>query len=310
MLTSHQVAVIIPTKGRPRQLKKLLETLSAQTVPFGQILVADGGQDQKALVNSFSDSLAVTWLACPVPGQIPQRNFALQHLDDGIHAVIYLDDDIQVEPSSTAKLISFFNAQHPMPAGVSFNLGNLPEQSSSLFRRLFFMDTRPYGKILKSGYNTPIVNLQSDILNSDWLIGGATLWRRDILQTHQLSDLPSDWAICEDIIFSYPVSQIAPLHVCASARAYHVDDERVLTGKDGRKRGRAAVLWRAWFVQKNSDLSKAAFLWMNFGMLLGWGARAMTGNCVAMGYFHGTVSGVAVVVTHWITGKDISDAIR
>lgn len=310
MLKSLQVAVITPTKGRPKQLQKLLETLSAQSAPLGQVLVADGGCDQESLVQNFANCLPIKWLACPIAGQIPQRNFAMTHLASSIRAVIYLDDDIQVEPSAIDTLITFFNAQLPTPGGVSFNLGNLPEQSTSAIRRIFIMGTRPNGKILRSGYNTPIVNLQSDILNSDWLIGGATLWRRDILQTHQLPDLPSDWATCEDIIFSYPVSKIAPLHVCASARAYHIDDERVMTGKDGRKRGRAAVLWRAWFVQKNSDLSKAAFLWMNFGMLLGWGVRAITGNSVAIGYFHGTASGIATVVAHWITGRDVGNALR
>lgn len=310
MFTTLQIAAVIPTKGRPRQLTRLLETLSAQSVPLGQVLIADGGRDQEFLVQSFADRLPIKWLPCPVAGQIPQRNFAINQLADSIKAVIYLDDDIQVEPSAIATLITFFNAQHPVPAGVSFNLGNLPEQPPSELRRLFIMETHPNGKILRSGYNTPIVNLKSDLFYSDWLVGGATLWRRDIIEAHKLPDLPSDWATCEDIIFSYPVSKVAPLHVCASARAYHIDDERVLTAKDYRRRGRAAVLWRAWFVQKNSDLSKVAFLWMNFGMLIGWSLRAMSGNTAAIGYLRGTASGLAEVISHWATGRDVSDAIR
>jgi len=310
MLTPDQIAVVTPTKGRPKQLNMLLTTLAAQTVQLGQILIADGGADQKALVENFADRLPVQWLACPTPGQIPQRNFALTHLADTIRAVIYFDDDIQLAPDAVEVLVAYFNAQSTPPGGVSFNLGNMPEQPDSVFRRLFFMGTRPGGRILKSGYNTPVVQPATDLTHTDWLFGGATLWRRDVLETFRLPDLPSDWATCEDLIFSYPVSKAEPLHICAGARADHIDEARPLTSADGRKRGRAVVLWRAWFVQRNPDLSKLAFLWMNTGMVLGWMARALRGNPHAWGYARGTLSGMATAAGHWLRGHDVGNALR
>lgn len=310
MLEPSEIAVVTPTRGRPKQLAMLLETLAGQDVVPGQVLVADGGGDQRALVERFADRLPVEWLDCPVAGQIPQRNHALGRLMPSIRAVIYFDDDIQLAPGSLRALIAFYNRQAPVPGGVAFNLGNLPEQSTSVFRRLFLMDTRPAGRILSSGYNTPIVARETDLLGSDWLFGGATLWRRDILEQYRLPDLPSDWATCEDIIFSYPVSRSEPLHVCAAARADHVDEPRVLSRADGRRRGRAAVLWRAWFVQRNPDLSRVAFVWMSIGMLFGWTARALRGNHLALGYLSGTLSGLMTTVAYWIQGRDVGDALR
>jgi glycosyltransferase involved in cell wall biosynthesis len=310
MLTPDQIAVVTPTKGRPKQLNMLLTTLAAQSVQLGQILIADGGADQQTLVEGFADRLPVQWLACPTPGQIPQRNFALTHLAETIRAVIYFDDDIQVAPDAVEVLVAYFNAQSVPPGGVSFNLGNFPEQPDSVFRRLFLMGTNPGGRILKSGYNTPVVQPETDLKHTDWLIGGATLWRRDVLGTFRLPDLPSDWATCEDLIFSYPVSKVEPLHVCVAARADHIDEARILSAADCKKRGRAAVLWRAWFVQRNRDLSKLAFLWMNTGMVLGWAARGVRGNPLAWGYMHGTLSGMTTAMAHWIKGQDVGLALR
>lgn len=309
-LSADEIAVITPTKGRHPQLRMLLQTLSAQTMRPGKVLIADGGGDAEAVVAEFAGQLDAAWFDCPVAGQIPQRNFALAQLPQNIRAVIYFDDDIQLHPDAIARIVEFWNAQPMAPGGVAFNLGNLPAQPDSPMRRIFGMGTRPPGRILRSGYNTPIVDLEQDLMDSQWLFGGATLWRRDVLERYRLPDLPSDWATCEDIIFSYPVSKVEALHVCAAARADHVDEPRVLDRAAGRRRGRAAVLWRAWFVSRNADLSKTAFLWMNLGMVLGWAARGLRGNPVAFGYVHGTAQGMGIALRHWLTGRDIADALR
>ena len=172
-LSADQIAVVTPTKGRPRQLRCLLETLSAQSTPVGAVLIADGGGDQADLVAEFADRLPITWLECPTPGQIPQRNFAYEHLPDHTRVVINMDDDLHLEPDAIESLVRFWNDRQREPGGVGLNLTNFPAQSDGPFRRLFGMGTTPFGRIWRSGYNTPITGVSDDIA-SQWLIGGAT----------------------------------------------------------------------------------------------------------------------------------------
>ena len=68
------------------------------------------------------------------------------------------------------------------------------------------MPINPKGTVFSSGYNSPISNLNESI-KSQWLLGGATLWRRDILEKTQVEKKSMNWAIGEDLIFSYPLSK-------------------------------------------------------------------------------------------------------
>lgn len=309
LLCADQIAIVTPTKGRHKQLCRLLETVSEQTVKVGQILIADGGGDAKELVQSFADRLPLQWLDCPQPGQIPQRNYALKFLHNAIRVVIYFDDDIQLDPDAIEILVDYWNAQNLQPGGVSFNITNIPAQSNGWFRRLFFMQTTPHGCVLLSGYNTPITGLEKS-QTSQWLIGGATAWRRDVLVTHALPDLPSDWAICEDLIFSYPVSKSETLHVCAEAHVAHIDDVRTLTMTQAIQRGRAIVLWRYYFVTCNSGLSITAFFWMTVGQFWGRLLRVVRGEKNELGYAWGTLKALGTCFWFLLTKRDIRHALH
>ncbi|MBV0914165.1 glycosyltransferase family 2 protein [Anianabacter salinae] len=291
-LQADEICVITPTKGRPVQLNQMLKTLAAQTTPPGQVIIADGGRDVEDLVRGFTNCLNVMWLPCPEPGQIVQRNHAMEFLAPQIWAVAYIDDDIQFSPEAFAEIRAHWNAQECAPAGISFNLTNMPEQIPSLFRRFFAMNSRPFGRVWRSGYNAPISGLDRSI-RCQWLLGGATLWRRDILETYENPVGPVPWAICEDLIFSYPIGKTQPLLACAEARALHVDDVPPQSYERARARTRTAVLWRAFFVDQNADLSKLGFLWMLFGQVLGRSIGLWRRTPEARGQWMGTLQGFA-----------------
>lgn len=291
-LQADEICVITPTKGRPVQLRHMLETLAAQTTPPGQVIIADGGQDVKDLVVSFADRLNVMWLPCPEPGQIVQRNYAMGSLASQIRAVAYIDDDIQFSPEAFAVIREYWNGQEEDPAGISFNLINMPEQNPSMFRKLFAMNSRPFGRVWRSGYNAPLSGIDASI-RCEWLLGGATLWRRDILDTYKNPVGSVPWAICEDLIFSYPIGKSHVLLTCAEARALHVDDIPPQSYERARSRTRTAVLWRAFFVEQNTDLSKVAFYWMLFGQILGRSLGLRHRTAEVRGQWVGTVQGFA-----------------
>lgn len=284
--------MITPTKGRHRQLGKLLETLAAQTVPLGQVLIADGGKDAEHVVARYSSTLPVTWLPCPQPGQIPQRNFALQQLDPAIRIVIYLDDDIQLAPDALEILLAFWNGQPVTPAGVSFNITNMPAPADNPVRHVFCMQTEPRGKVLPSGYNTPVVDAPHD-LRSEWLIGGATAWHRDLITREVNQPIASRWAITEDLMYSYKVFKSGGrLFVCAASRVQHIDDTPTETFRAGLFRGYNATLWRYLFVVRNPELSLLRFFWMMIGHILARTASGVAGKTWQFGYVLGHIEGL------------------
>lgn len=297
--------MITPTKDRHKQLIFLLKTLSEQTSPVGKVIVADSGRNTQDLVAKYQKYLPVIWLDCPNPGQVIQRNLALRLVDDKFRVVIFFDDDIQLEPDAVSEFVKFWNAQKMEPAGVSFNLTNMPKQPDSFFRRLFFMGTEPRGRVWRSGYNTPVVNIETDI-ESEWLIGGATGWRKDILLSRANEEIPSRWAITEDLMFSYPLFKAGErLFVCANARALHIDDTPTQTFSAGIFRGNSAVLWRYLFVISHKELSQAFFFWMVFGQIIGRLLQSVRGNASSLGYAWGYTKGAVKCLISLVFRRNI-----
>jgi len=306
-ITAADICIITPTKGRHKQLDCLLTTLAAQTQPVGKIIIADGGGDAEALIASHQDKLPVIWLDCPQPGQILQRNYALQHLPGFARIIIYFDDDIQLTPDAVAILLAFWNAQDKAPAGVSFNITNMPKQPDNMFRHIFVMASEPRGRVWKSGYNSPVTGVKQDI-QSQWLIGGATAWRRDVLENRTNEGIPSRWAITEDLMFSYPVSKSGnDLYVCAAAKVLHIDNTPTETFKAGIFRGNSAVLWRYLFVTSHSELSGIAMVWMILGQIAGRIVQGLRGRGWNFGYALGYAKGLSICALSKLTRRDIRE---
>lgn len=309
MLKANEISVITPTKGRHKLLTQMLQSLANQTASVGQVIIADGGRDAEYVVNKFQEKLPIIWLDCPVAGQIPQRKYALEHLKEDTKVIIYFDDDIYQEPDSLQTIIDFWNEQDKEPAGVSFNLQGIRKQKDSIFRKIFNMQLMPPGKVLRSGYNTPITSLDED-LNSEWLLGGATAWRRDILQKADHKGIPTNWAICEDLIFSYPIGQTEGLYVCSKAVVHDIDTPPSPTFSQMRYRGRNAVLWRYFFVSNHQELSELLFFWMIFGQTIPRLLMGVTGNLPMLGHGIGHFEGLCKTIYSFIAGTNPKDILE
>jgi glycosyltransferase involved in cell wall biosynthesis len=294
--SGEKVAFVIPTKDRPEKVREVLTSLALQTIRCHRVIVVNGGRSVKDIVLSFSSSLPVEYYECSPPGQIRQRNLAISLLDERTPLVGLLDDDIVLEPGALESMIAFWNSCEPETAGVSFNIINLPPYQHSWLRALIGMSDPQQGQILRSGYNTSISPVENN-LKSQWLCGGATIWRQEILKSFSHKEINTRWAICEDIIFSYPIGKHFPLYVCAGARVKHEHPQDHTTKTRHRYAGRAATLWRFHFVESHPELSRSHFLWMIFGQIV---ARSLVGLLslktgpmkYAFGQFEGVFKGL------------------
>ena len=297
--TGQDIAFIIPTKDRPEKMKNVLESLASQTMSCCRLIVVDGGQSVKDIVMGFVDRLPVEYCECHPPGQIRQRNMALSLLDGRTPLVGFLDDDIVLEPQALEKMVTFWNKCEPDTAGVSFNIVNNSPYRHSWMRAVIGMGSPQQGRVLRSGYNVAASPVDID-LKVQWLCGGATVWRQEILKGFINKDVSSRWAICEDVIFSYPIGKKFPLYVCADARVRHEHVYDHTAKMKYRYYGRTVTLWRLHFVESHAELSRIFFLWMLLGQIV---ARCMSGIIsfrmsdiqYAVGHIEGAIIGLSAL---------------
>lgn len=260
------IAFIVPTKDRPAQIEKLLESLFRQTQTCGRIVVVDGGKCIEHIISKFRGRLELEYIQCSIPGQIRQRNMGIEALGTKYRLVGFLDDDLVLEPDALEKMVEFWNQIEIGTAGVGFNITNVPPFRHSFILGLFAMSSTKPGVVLKSGYNVCINHIPVSS-RSQWLGGGYTVWRSDILNLFTQNTLNTRWAIGEDLRFSYPIGTQYPLYVCADAkvRHEHVFDQSS-PGKVYWYRGRKSVISQFYFVQLHAEnFSRLACLWMLLG---------------------------------------------
>lgn len=220
MYNGKDLTIIIPTKDRPQQLRNLLNSLAGQTARCGRVMVIDGGKSVREVVMEFADRLPVEHHQCDPPGQIRQRNMGKKLLDGRTLLVGFIDDDIVLEPDALEEMIKFWNRADKDTAGVGFNGIHFTFSNySSIFSRILTKHRVP-GKVLSCGINTSIENVPCDI-RTQWLGGGFTVWKHEILKEFPQDELKTRWAAGEDLRFSYPIGKKYPLYVCSRAAIHH-----------------------------------------------------------------------------------------
>ena len=303
--TGQDVALIIPTKDRPEKVKNVLESIALQTISCGRLIVIDGGESVKNIVMGFSGRLPVEYYECHPPGQIRQRNMAISLLDDRTPLVGFLDDDIVLEPQALEAMLTFWNKSESDTAGVSFNIVNNPPYRHSWMRAVIGMSSPQQGRVLRSGYNVATSPVTSD-LKTQWLCGGATVWKREILKKYTNKEVSSRWAICEDVIFSYPIGKKFPLYVCADARVRHEHVYDHTAKMKYRYYGRTVTLWRLYLVESHAELSRMFFLWMLLGQIT---ARCISGitsfRISDIQYAVGQIEGAMIGLTGLLRGSNL-----
>lgn len=314
MISAKSLAIICPTKDRPEKVRRLLESVSKNTVKPGQVLIADGGHNLKSVAAEFADKLDIECFYCPNPGQIMQRNHVHRFLGPDIQLVLHLDDDITLAPDTLANALLHWNRLLETPgkplAGMALNIVGHPEKRNNLFRKVAVMRVEPKGRVWASGFASPHVPVTEDGF-SDWLIGGATIWARDVLQTHKHPlSFPTRWAFCEDVLFSYPLANTYRMAVCADARVQHNDNYIEHSFAKRMFYAKTQVVMRHYLVALNKDLSVFALLWMTFCQMAGYFAKALTGDRGHLGLFLGTVQGFMMILFTLLTGVSAETLAR
>src|SRR5262249_37901372 len=116
-----------------------------------------------------------------------QKNAGRAKLGENITVAGYLDDDLILEPGSVEAMLRFWDHAPANVGGASFNIINSRMARGLLIKSLFRMDSPKRGVLMRSGYETTTGPIKKDI-DVEWLCGGATVWRRQVLREFQYDE--------------------------------------------------------------------------------------------------------------------------
>jgi glycosyltransferase involved in cell wall biosynthesis len=310
--SGQQICILVPTKDRPEHVERLLKSLIEQVEQVRCIIIVASGYDIKSTIDKFSDKLSIQYYHTSQTGQIKQRNIGISKLNDHTPLVACIDDDITLDPFAIKEMVQFWNSAPKNTAGVGFNniSGTSSSSQTTIFQQLLLLGHKKPGRVLRSGCSSLISNLHENI-KSQWLNGGMTVWKKDILVNNKHKEINTKWAIGEDLIFSYPIGKVFPLYVCASATVSH---NHYPYDKEDNKwhfsYGRTQTIWLYYFVNSNKELLKVLFFFTLFIRVFSkYSYGLITRQWNLVNFSLGAISAV-VEIAKFEFGLSVKDDIR
>ena len=148
-----KIAIVIPTKERPVEIRNLLESVRNQVRQPDQLIIVDGGNSTvDTVIDEFWD-LNITYIREYPPSLSRQRNVGMDSVDESIPLAGYLDDDLTLDSNAIQAMTQFWDNASSQVGGARFNITNEPVASCTWLKRIFLIDTRQRGEVLISGFN-------------------------------------------------------------------------------------------------------------------------------------------------------------
>ena len=271
----HRIAFVIPTKDRPDDLTKMLSSIAAQTRRPDQIIVVDGSDPVvRPVVDRFAPVMAIDYVRVFPPSLAKQRNAGMAVLHPATTLAGYIDDDIVLEPEAVERMLAFWESAAADVGGAAFNITNNPRPRWQSIKRLFGVDHPTPGLMLRSGFPSSI-SYQQKTIETDWLYGGATVWRREVIERFPYDEWYIGTGFMEDVDFSFNVREHYRLVLVADARLAHYSYP--IRPERQRLLGKWQVINRMHLVRKyrKRGLSVAHAWVASIGLVLFYGARAV-----------------------------------
>jgi len=245
----HKIAFIVPTKDRPDDLRVMLNSLSVQTRKPEQIIVVDGGTPGiKHIVDEFN-GLNLEYTRVIPPSLSRQRNVGVSMLNDQMTLVGYLDDDLELEPDAIEKMVDFWDKEPGEYGGAAFAItdAGTPNSKSLRVKQFFGLDALRRGRVLSTGW-VSMLGQPDETMDVDWLCGGATVWKREVVDSFPYDEWFQGTGFMEDVDFSFNVRSRYKLSLLADAKTEHHQhpvrsDRYILLGK-------WQIVNRLYFVRK------------------------------------------------------------
>lgn len=262
--------IIVCTRNRTDDVARLLQNLLGQEVR-PRLIVVDSSDDASSEHSVRAFASASGWPGVEYvksePGLTRQRMAGIAHLSSDCRIVHFIDDDVLLEPDYFSAIESCF-ASSPDIVGVGGVVTNtMRHRPPHLLNRLFLLDSRRQGVVLRSGVNIRCFEAL-ERTEVQWLSGCSMSYRRDVFSSCSFDTDLEGYSLGEDVDFSFGVSRLGRLVVCPQARLQHL--EKGVTLSVRRTIWRDEVVRRFRFVKRyrGMGMSLAAFWWSVFGDII------------------------------------------
>lgn len=252
--------VIIPTKNRPEDLTRLLDSIDQQTELPVCVIIVDQSDDfceihkthQFKIKHLFNNKLT---------GLTAAKNYGIGYTSSEI--IYFFDDDIILYPDFFEKINTYFS-EHKDIAGIC---GRQINSKSSrfklamfnLFHKGCFKDIR---KKCNSGYTTETLKV------TNVLPGGITAYRRLVFDEFIFDENLIKYCLGEDMDFSYRVSSKYKLAFATTAHAIH--NHSTIGRYNPYESFACKVAGYAYFFKKNVPqkwTNSLSYYWVETGVL-------------------------------------------
>jgi glycosyltransferase involved in cell wall biosynthesis len=252
-----EIGLLIPTRNRPRQVAKLLQSVASSLTKPEQIVIVASGESITNVILQFKDVLSISYLHINERGQIRQKMLGIQEFRSSIDWIFFCDDDLLFESATLNLLRSrIMSISSDNVVGIGTNLVDFSLKiSTNNFEKVMKkLKLFKYGKVTKSGKNNFYMD-SSNMIETEWL-NGASIWRRQVAETYHFPYLEARYSICEDLIFSYKAGKEDKLIFDPSIRLRNQEDFSEFSYTEIEI---ATFVWKVYFLSENSSISPVFF---------------------------------------------------
>jgi hypothetical protein len=261
------LTILIATKDRLNQITELLSSLEHSTKLPSTVIVVYNGVNIESVVDRFTALFKLIIIKSDTASQIHQKKLGLRSLPANCKWVLFLDDDVVIEPDTIELLHKkyIFNPNFSNYGGFGLAIKNRAYRDTNWLVKCILYAVKLHsfspGDVTIGGHPQLYLN-QNNVCEVKWL-NGLSIWSREV--TDQYLDIPfvSDYAAYEDVMFSYTVGKTYKLLFVSDI---FVLDQILETNKPlTSKQFVAGCYARYFFVNSNSDMSK---FWMIAGQMI------------------------------------------
>lgn len=223
-------AVIIATRDRPKDLQMCIESIFQQSLLPEELIVVDSSmpknrnQNREYLKLFNNKSVSLLLLETDRHSLPYQRNLGIERATGEF--VFFFDDDVVLLEGFFEEMIGVFVQYERTVMGLGgVAVNDMPTSFLNQIARIIFLPGSAYSKyaqgVQRSGFGYRKSAGCERLQSVQALTGYCMGYRIEVLRHFQFDENLKGYALCEDLEFSYRVSEKYPLYRLVNAKIIH-----------------------------------------------------------------------------------------
>lgn len=272
-MDSDKFSIIVPTRNRKKQLIELIKTINLEDKNLTELIIVDSS-DKSIEFEIVGLNKKISYFFTDIRSASIQRNIGVKNISSHSRYVFFLDDDVKPDIDYFNSLLSTIKQSKAIGAsGIALeptlNSRKRNFRFISILKKLFLLDSKIGGILLKSAVNIPVqghLKAGVNLYSTEWLIG-CSVWEASVFSK---INFPSNFfgqSLGEDVLFSARASKFGKLIVNSNIVLQHN-----MTNVERPNKIDHYKMWirNRFIISKELKLSKVNIMyhWANLGAFL------------------------------------------